>query len=165
MRNGINTNAEYGNVSSWPLDFMGGNRDAELMTGREGSIKGISALCSRRGTTENKVVNVVPDKPHRPPPNDPFESIGDGRKNLGGGAEAERKHCVDVDGILPLNAQEEAVLWVDRDDAIGGFDVHLCDQISGVQSRGQRRDFIHGDVLERAQEWVDAIIHAVTLRQ
>ncbi len=117
MRNGVNTNAEYGNVSSWPLDFMGGNRDAELVTGREGSIKGISALCSRRGTTENKIVNVVPDEPHHPPPNDPFESIGDGRKDFGGGAQAERKHCVDVDGVLPLNAQEEAVLWVDRDNA------------------------------------------------
>jgi hypothetical protein len=60
---------------------------------------------------------------------DPFHQIRDRIKNEWRGTETERKREVDKIEISPEHAKKPLVVWVNRDVAIGDFDVelsHLC---------------------------------------
>ena len=125
-------------------------------------MEGVGALGRRGGPAEDEVVDVVPDKSDAPHVHHPLEGVGDGGKNLRGLPKAKGEHRVHVDGILPLNAQQGAVLGMNWDDPIRCLNVQLRDEGPGAQSGRYSGNLVNGDVAQGTEERVDTVVHALT---
>ena len=123
------------------------------------------ALCGARRRNNNEIVEIMSDQRDTLLVQVPSKGVGNRVKNLRRGPQPEREHRVHIHLVLPLNAKEGSVVWMNRDQAVGRFDVHFRKKGRRAKLGHEIGNLIDGGVCEGAKAWVHTVIDAMTMRE